>query len=319
MTRAAQRPRVRFNKKRLRVIVDLGGTTRKHQCAGVREFDELRAFARGAPIPGFNPDINGDGTVNVTDLLAVISSWGVYGVEHLLAVIAAWGDVEVFYNPIDAFRQDEGVINLANFIIDNRDGDLFNGGYGIEALPGVESITLVDGIIHSYNYGIWCPPCPITLKRVKIYTHRGGNNYAVRGNPTRYRDEDCVFDTDDDDDGVGDNKGTHRIYGCTDFESRRSVYVGGKLMMGGGAVDNNNQLPFRGTYDGCSFDCDTIECYEKSVVDVIDTKLDGSGNITNWNGGESKWNHCTKNGVPISKSSAFKQNNGLVGVTILPP
>ena len=37
-------------------------------------------------------DVNGDGQVNVTDLLAVIAGWGnPYDVSDLLAVIAGWG------------------------------------------------------------------------------------------------------------------------------------------------------------------------------------------------------------------------------------
>ena len=41
------------------------------------------------PCPG---DIDGDGLVNVTDLLNVIADWGdPYDVDDLLTVIASWG------------------------------------------------------------------------------------------------------------------------------------------------------------------------------------------------------------------------------------
>ena len=56
------------------------------------------------PMPSNPADINGDGTVNVDDLLLVIGSWGPcskcpadingdgqVGVDDLLAVISAWG------------------------------------------------------------------------------------------------------------------------------------------------------------------------------------------------------------------------------------
>jgi hypothetical protein len=36
-------------------------------------------------------DYDGDGTTNVSDLLAVIAGWGTYDVNDLLTVISDWG------------------------------------------------------------------------------------------------------------------------------------------------------------------------------------------------------------------------------------
>ncbi len=74
--------------------------------AGTNLLDALiRADLGGGPPPPCPPDINGDGVVNVTDLLAVIGAWGAcpppcppdvnndgnVNVTDLLAVIGAWG------------------------------------------------------------------------------------------------------------------------------------------------------------------------------------------------------------------------------------
>ena len=47
-------------------------------------------FRVGEPCAG---DRDGDGTVDVNDLLAIIAGWGdPYGVDDLLEVISCWGD-----------------------------------------------------------------------------------------------------------------------------------------------------------------------------------------------------------------------------------
>lgn len=55
----------------------------------IAEFHFVIDESEPEPCPG---DINGDNTVNVSDLLDVIADWGApYDVDDLLAVIAGWG------------------------------------------------------------------------------------------------------------------------------------------------------------------------------------------------------------------------------------
>tara|TARA_B100001059_G_scaffold201916_1_gene209558 strand:- start:2860 stop:4002 length:1143 start_codon:yes stop_codon:yes gene_type:complete len=64
------------------------------QIDGPMDLDGTNVIDEDCPVE-CEGDINGDGTVNITDLLAVIGSWGdPYDVSDLLAVISGWGACE---------------------------------------------------------------------------------------------------------------------------------------------------------------------------------------------------------------------------------
>jgi hypothetical protein len=121
----------------------------------------------------------------------------------------------------------------------------------------ISKITVTNVTIDSVNYGVYLGNCQEAIfDHVDITTDpQGGDSYSVRGAIASFTSSNSVYRAE---------VKAFRIYNLTGGSSTGDSFIGGRLMLGGGAASEwENPLPFQSfTFNGGSIDVESVEIYD---------------------------------------------------------
>lgn len=213
-----------------------------------------------------NYDLNGDGQVNVTDLLMLIA--------HMGPVVPLSPPPT---QPPTSNQQASDPISLGNgaTTVANK---FITGTTGITAGndKNVSMLTVSNVTIHSTNYGIYLGSCDtLNCDHVDITCDpQGGDSYSVRGGIKHLYSKDSKYRS-----GIK----AFRVYGLLDGSSLNDLFTGDRLMLGGGYANEwVSPAPFENfTFTGARIDVNSVEIYDATHHVTFDgTDWNGTGHVS---------------------------------------
>lgn len=135
-----------------------------------------------------------------------------------------------------------------------------NQGQGISAQNNisVDTLTLTNIKIDSFNYGIYCGNCNKAIfQNLDITARDGGDSYSIRGSFNHLISSDSIYRAD---------RKSHRFYNVHQGSSTRDVFLNGRLMLGGGTASEwENPTEFKNFIfkDGI-IDVNSVQIYSRT-------------------------------------------------------